>query len=186
MTWFTSDQHFLHSNIINYCDRPFSTIEEMDEKLIEDWNAFIKDGDTIFHLGDFSLGTFEQVAPIFKRLNGRIVMLDMDWHHDRRWIVFARHSAEIKNLKLISPSTVIKLDEQYIHLSHYPLARWDRQHYGSWHLFGHCHGRFRPVGLAMDVGVDAVEHEVGKFRPLSLDEVKCFMDDKEINKGIDT
>jgi calcineurin-like phosphoesterase family protein len=55
-------------------------------------------------------------------------------------------------------------------LCHYPMAHWDRRHYGSWHLFGHCHGRFEVMGLAYDVGVDNND-----FYPVSLDQVVEIM-----------
>jgi calcineurin-like phosphoesterase family protein len=51
--FFTSDTHFYHTNIIKYCNRPFSSVEEMNQKLIENWNNTISEHDTIFHLGDF-------------------------------------------------------------------------------------------------------------------------------------
>jgi hypothetical protein len=37
MTFFTSDQHLGHRNIIRLCSRPFASIEEMDETLISRW-----------------------------------------------------------------------------------------------------------------------------------------------------
>ncbi|MGN0888723.1 MAG: hypothetical protein ACI4UY_07570 [Kiritimatiellia bacterium] len=42
MTFFTSDQHFGHFNIIRLCSRPFGTVEEMDEALLSKWNAKVK------------------------------------------------------------------------------------------------------------------------------------------------
>jgi len=54
--WFTSDTHFNHRNIIGYAQRPFESVEEMNEVMIERWNASVRGEDTIYHLGDFSFG----------------------------------------------------------------------------------------------------------------------------------
>ena len=55
MTYFTSDQHFAHFNIIRLCQRPFASLEEMDEVMLAKWNAKVKDSDRVFILGDFWL-----------------------------------------------------------------------------------------------------------------------------------
>ncbi len=52
--WFTSDTHFGHANIIRFCDRPFKDIQEMNERLIANWNAVVRPGDSVYHMGDFS------------------------------------------------------------------------------------------------------------------------------------
>ena len=39
--FFTSDTHFYHANIINFCKRPFANVETMNEALIENWNAVV-------------------------------------------------------------------------------------------------------------------------------------------------
>ena len=51
MTYFTSDQHFGHFNIIRLCQRPFESVEEMDEVMLAKWNAKVNDSDRVFILG---------------------------------------------------------------------------------------------------------------------------------------
>jgi len=51
--WWTSDYHFSHFNIIRYCNRPFKTVEEMNETIIRKHNERVKPKDTVFFLGDF-------------------------------------------------------------------------------------------------------------------------------------
>lgn len=67
--WVTSDTHFGHENIISYCDRPFSSVEEMDEKLIENWNSVVKPSDKVYHLGDVFFGGNPRLT--LGRLNGK-------------------------------------------------------------------------------------------------------------------
>lgn len=70
-TWFISDTHFSHNNIIGYCDRPFASTDEMDEVIIENWNSLVKPEDTIYHLGDIGFCGAEKLESIVKRLNGK-------------------------------------------------------------------------------------------------------------------
>jgi calcineurin-like phosphoesterase family protein len=70
-TFFTSDSHFGHKNILEYEKdaRPFKTIEEMNEKLIDNWNSVVGVKDIVYHLGDFAFG--QRNINIAGRLNGR-------------------------------------------------------------------------------------------------------------------
>lgn len=52
MVYFTSDLHLGHENVIKLCNRPFDSIEEMDEALIRNWNRKVTNGDTVYVLGD--------------------------------------------------------------------------------------------------------------------------------------
>lgn len=78
--WFTSDTHFGHVNILEYEKeaRPFSTIDEMNEVLVDRWNKVVKPKDIIYHLGDFAFGKHNVFYA--SRLNGikRLVMGNHD------------------------------------------------------------------------------------------------------------
>ncbi len=52
MTYFTSDLHFGHENIIRFSNRPFSSAEEMNRTLIDNWDSRVTDRDDIYILGD--------------------------------------------------------------------------------------------------------------------------------------
>jgi len=71
MKFYVSDTHFGHEAILRYCNPPFASVSEMDEHLIERWNAAVGDNDIVFHLGDFALDDADYVRSIFDRLKGR-------------------------------------------------------------------------------------------------------------------
>ena len=73
--WFISDTHFSHNNIIRYTGRPFQSVNEMDERLIENWNAHIAPQDIVFFLGDFGKGTTELLATLCARLHGNKICI---------------------------------------------------------------------------------------------------------------
>lgn len=81
MKYLISDTHFNHLNIIKYCNRPFETVEEMNEFIIQKWNDTINNDDTVYFLGDFCLGNREKVIELGRRLNGHKVLIL--GNHDR-------------------------------------------------------------------------------------------------------
>jgi len=184
--FFTSDQHFGHGNIIQYCSRPFSSTKEMDDTLIANHNKVVKQYDEVYMLGDFTLDSLSKAKEYFSRLNGNLFIIANVWHHDKRWIKpllhsllnrqgFVRCPARIDSangyVDLLQPIRVLKIDNQVVVLSHYPQKYWDRKHHGSWHLHGHSHGKRMFDGysedLMMDVGVDA-----NNFTPIEWQDVK--------------
>src|SRR5574344_1354629 len=65
-TFFTSDTHFNHANIIRFCNRPFKDVNQMNEVLIENWNRVISQGETVFHLGVLCFGgSYRDVYQLF-------------------------------------------------------------------------------------------------------------------------
>ena len=88
-TWIISDTHFGHENIIKYCNRPFSSVEEMDARMIKLWNNVVKKNDIVYHLGDFGVGNKEYISKIVSKLNGRIFLIlgnhdshPVKWYYD--------------------------------------------------------------------------------------------------------
>lgn len=76
--WFISDTHFYHANILKFTGddgqliRPgFTSTEDMNERMIHNWNSVVKHGDHVWHLGDFAMGNKTIVERLIKRLNGR-------------------------------------------------------------------------------------------------------------------
>lgn len=71
----TSDTHFAHKNIIEYADRPFESVEKMNELLIFYWNEAVGPFDTVIHCGDLVMGGKEAAEQIIPRLNGKILLV---------------------------------------------------------------------------------------------------------------
>jgi len=82
--FFIADTHFHHTNILTWSDRPFKSVEEMNETLIQNWNKIIrkKSKDKVYVLGDFSFGNSYQVSKIIRKLNGTKILIM--GNHDRK------------------------------------------------------------------------------------------------------
>jgi len=79
----TSDSHLYHKNIIKYCDRPFTSLDEMHQHIITSWNKVVKPDEIVIHLGDYICGgSFEGVKEITDQLNGYKILIT--GNHDRK------------------------------------------------------------------------------------------------------
>lgn len=111
-----SDPHFNHTNIIKYCGRPFKTVEEMDKKLIENWNSVVTDNDYIFCLGDFCLGSKEKIIEIGRKLNGhKILIMGNHCRATKKTYIEAGFEQIVKEEMMIFHSNI-----GLIKLSHHP------------------------------------------------------------------
>ena len=79
MIYITSDHHFGHKKIIKYSNRPFNSVEEMDEELIRRFNSRVSPGDIVYNLGDYCFTNPEKYAG---RLNGNIIRIKGSHDHD--------------------------------------------------------------------------------------------------------
>lgn len=171
MIYFTSDQHYNHSNIIKYCNRPYSSVDEMNMALISNYNSMVKLDDTVYHLGDFCyFHKIDQVISTFKRLNGKkhIIL----GNHDK---IIAKNKEELlksKVLETVSDILEVNLNNKQFIMHHYAQRVWNGSHRGTYHLFGHSHGKLPMHGKSVDVGVDS-SHITGniEYRPFSIYEV---------------
>lgn len=77
----TSDLHFFHGNVIQYENRPFRDIQDMNECLIENWNRSVSRCDHVFVLGDVSFGNKEDTKSVINQLKGRKILIM--GNHDR-------------------------------------------------------------------------------------------------------
>lgn len=84
MTWFTADPHFGHARIIEYCKRPFGSVEEMNEKLVDNWNGRVRPEDTVYILGDLALGKVADSLEYVKLLQGNKILIP--GNHDKVWV----------------------------------------------------------------------------------------------------
>jgi calcineurin-like phosphoesterase family protein len=159
-TYFTADHHWGHEGVIRMCGRPFASLAEMDEALVEHWNGVVRPRDTVYHLGDFSYRAGrERAQAIFRRLNGRKLLVM--GNHDRQW---TRELGWAEVLRDIAP---VAVEGQRLVLSHYALRTWPGAFRGALHLFGHSHGRMPGTDRSTDVGVDT-----WGYVPVILDQIR--------------
>jgi calcineurin-like phosphoesterase family protein len=171
-TFFTSDTHFDDEFAIPYFHRPFQSVDEMNAVMVERWNRVVSTDDIVYHLGDFTLGDLSLFSKWANRLNGTIRILPGNC--DSFWI---KDFVPNRRLQILAPLVSVEFPElevagkpQMIVLCHYSMQVWERSNHGSWHLFGHTHGRLKGAGLSFDVGVDCAD-----FTPLSLEAVASKM-----------
>jgi len=79
--WFISDPHFFHEKIIEYADRPFKDVREMNETIIRNINDKVKEGDTLFCLGDVGFGSNTRLKKLISKINGKKILIR--GNHDR-------------------------------------------------------------------------------------------------------
>lgn len=186
--WFTADLHLGHGNIIKYCHRPFLTADEQDqvrtaprgdfrvsddtvrrhdEELLDAINTRVEPNDMLWVVGDFCWGGLVEAARYRGRIRCRNVFLVWG-NHDHRDIapVFTACFEQ----------TMIAADGRDIWLNHYPMRSWPKSFHGSWHVYGHVHGRLaaedraNETALVRDVGVDPCG-----YKPVSVEELREYM-----------
>lgn len=169
--WFTSDLHLMHNKSFIWKSRGFSSVKEMNEAIVENWNNTVKPNDRVICLGDLMLGNNEEGIKYVKQLNGEI---DLIWgNHD----TIARQDL----IHTVCPSVIpfgyayqFKYKKLSIYISHYPTitSNYDDKefHYRVFNLHGHTHSLTPWIDpnnpFMYDVGMDA-----HNCTPINIDEV---------------
>jgi calcineurin-like phosphoesterase family protein len=179
-TGFTSDNHFGHSNIIKFCNRPYENADEMDRCMINKWNEVVAPEDTVYLLGDFSFyNDIKKIINILGRLNG-IKHFNFG-NHDKQIHAIHKNNDLAQTFASYESYREITVEGQAIILCHYAMRAWNHSGRGSWMLFGLTHNKLPPYGKSVDVGVDSTSI-TGKaeYRPFSFDEIKRFLGSRNI------
>jgi calcineurin-like phosphoesterase family protein len=171
--WFTADWHHGHEFLIRYKKRPFATLEEMTETMVERHNAVVQPGDLVYNLGDGYLKlNLSTALAIQKRYKGNHYFIH--GNHDNIAKNMAKKGAFVwfrsyEEIKVGQPWFDDK-QKKMITLCHYAMRTWRNMGYGSWQLYGHSHSMLPeiPFNLAFDIGVDVPEWN---FSPVSIEQV---------------
>lgn len=149
-TYFTSDTHYHHKNILNFEDRNYESVEEMTNDMIQKWNEQVSKEDLIYHLGDLCLGNLEHAVGVLKRLKGKIILIK--GNHD-----FSNHYKKINQMGLLHEyhevGITLKYNKQQMWLTHYPFEIGLRPR--KWSIHGHIHSNESTWDNQINVGVDS-------------------------------
>lgn len=159
MIYFTADQHFGHANIIKYCNRPFETVDDMNQYMIEQWNKIITEDDKIFVLGDFALGSSKNIIKWGRALRGTKILIMGNHDHATKSVYLEAGFQEVIRYPILWNDTYL--------LSHAPKFESD---IGTlFNIYGHVHND--PAYEDVSAHGICVSAERTGYAPLSFDEI---------------
>jgi len=167
--WFISDTHFGHANIITftYSEAPlraFSTVEEMDETIIQNWNRIVKPYDRVYHLGDVAMSK-KHIATV-GRCNGHKVLLRGN-HDIFKLSDYTPYFEDVRAYKVYPAHGLI--------CSHIPVHPKQLGLRFTTNVHGHLHANFIPDPTYSENRPDPryinVSVERTNYTPVNLDEI---------------
>ena len=160
-----SDTHFGHEAIIRYCNRPFTSVEEMDQTMIKRWNETVSNNDIVIHLGDFALCGKDKTREIIQKLNGKKILIM--GNHDN----YSEQFYSDAGFHTVSRFPII-YDNFYM-LSHAPLQLTETIGDNFIQVFGHMHDKGDECeipGKSFCVSVEKTH-----YKPIELSSVKDIL-----------
>ena len=151
----TADLHLNHQGILKHNARPWKTVEEMNNGLIDNWNRVVHRNDTVYILGDFA---FSNWGYFINALRGKKILIVGS--HDKMPRIYLEQFQEVRDIKYIKA-----LGHNWV-MCHTAMRVWEKSHYCSIHLYAHSHGRLNTQNLSFDTGVDT---EINCYSPQPLE-----------------
>lgn len=164
--WVTSDTHFNHENILNFKDsegnpvRPFGSVKEMNEALVENWNSVVKQGDKVYHLGDVFFGPKDEFKKLWPKLNGskRLIVGN---HDDIKFLSSGGFFQKVSMWRVFSEFGLL-----LTHTPQHQSALTGKRN-GLLNVHGHIHQNPSPDGPYKCVCVEQTN-----YTPVNLEELK--------------
>ena len=135
MNYFIADTHFGHKNCMAFDNRPFKSIEEHDQKLIENWNRVVGIDDDVYWLGDISWHRSLKTLEILNQLNGVIHLIR--GNHDNK--ILKNRDVQSRFIEIVDYKELTLSDVKGLVLCHYPIPCFKNHYYGWYHFYGHVH-----------------------------------------------
>jgi calcineurin-like phosphoesterase family protein len=168
MNYYTSDLHLGHYNIIKLCNRPFDSVQQMNETLITNWNARVHNDDDVYIVGDFAFRNALSAVDYLKQLTG--IKHLIIGNHDKRWMKQVRLSEYFES---VDRMLEFNDGKRNLVLCHYPMFSWGSGR-ESYLIYGHIHGNkpasYWPVLSKMNRALNA-SVEVNGYKPVTFDEL---------------
>ena len=169
-TYFISDTHFGHANLVRIARTEFSDIVRHDMTIRQNWQNTVGKDDEVWMLGDFAYRCGYALEPLLRDLPGHkhLVM----GNHDHTWI--KQNPKALEQFESVQQMAEIDLNGLHLFLCHYPMVTWNHKPHGSIRLHGHCHAKLAEHNrlsndLRFDVGIDGeLAKRAGGFVPLEL------------------
>ena len=180
--WFTSDLHFWHKNICKYCDRPYNTIEEMNQSIIDNWNSVVKDDDIVYLLGDMGFCGIEKLKSLISQLKGHIRLVQGNHDSDKavNRLIEEGLIEGVATLCYITITGDEECPDQELTLCHFPMIDWANKERGAWMIHGHQHQLPNTPSCShahWDVGLDK-----NNMTPISFEQLKINITKQYVNR----
>ena len=170
----TGNLQFGRPSAIKQFKRPFSSVEEMNETLINNWNSAVSAEDIVYVLGNFAWDptTAEETL---NKLNGIIVIVPGEI--DEPVIELQEKGILGEGVKVIEPIFTAEADK--LTVSYWPLSEWPNKSLGHYSFFGYPSPKYKTDHKKKLVNVAC---DFWAYKPQSLDSIMSLFKDIEETK----